>query len=171
MTNNDSFESLIHDYLISHGDILNIKVVADNPETLQMFSPSNSTNTQISNQTRETLIFKGYAVDINGYINYPYIGRVKVDGLSINTAVDLFQSKLVELGIFTDPSVDIKILNQSFTIIGEVNNPGKFFFDKNSLTIFEAIGMAGDLTINGEEEVLNSLEKCPMKKIIFLTLI
>ena len=46
VTNNDSFESLIDDYLISHGDILNIKVVAENPETLQMFSPSNSTNTQ-----------------------------------------------------------------------------------------------------------------------------
>ena len=164
VTNNDSFESLIDDYLISHGDILNIKVVAENPETLQMFSPSNSTNTQISNQTRETLIFKGYAVDINGYINYPYIGRVKVDGLSINAAVDLFQSKLVELGIFTDPSVDIKILNQSFTIIGEVNNPGKFFFDKNSLTIFEAIGMAGDLTINGERRSIKLIRKMSDEK-------
>ena len=45
--------------------------------------------------------------------------------------------------------MDIKLLNAHFTILGEVQNPGKYDFLKNNLNILEAIGMAGDLTING----------------------
>ena len=36
------------------------------------------------------------------------------------------------------------------SIIGEVNIPGKYDFLKNNLNIFEAIGIAGGLTINGK---------------------
>ena len=49
----------------------------------------------------------------------------------------------------TDPVIDVKIINLHFTILGEVNMPGKYYYDKQNLNLFEAIGMAGDLTING----------------------
>ncbi|MFL2610540.1 MAG: polysaccharide biosynthesis/export family protein, partial [Flavobacteriaceae bacterium] len=48
-----------------------------------------------------------------------------------------------------DPYVDVKLLNAHFTILGEVNKPGKYEYFKNNMNILEAIGMAGDLTING----------------------
>ena len=55
--------------------------------------------------------------------------------------------------------MDVKVINKSFTIIGEVNKPGKYDFLKNNLNILEAVGMAGDLTINGKRENIKILRK------------
>ena len=62
----------------------------------------------------------------------------------------MIQKKLVDKNIFTSISVDVKVLNWSFSILGEVNKPGKYFFDDENLNLFEALGIAGDLTINGK---------------------
>ena len=51
-----------------------------------------------------------------------------------------------------DGIVDIKILNNYFTVIGEVNNPGRYTFLENNMNIFQALGMAGDLTITGKRD-------------------
>ena len=36
--------------------------------------------------------------------------------------------------------------------MGEVKNPGKYYFSKNNMNILESIGIAGDLTINGKRD-------------------
>ena len=46
--------------------------------------------------------------------------------------------------------MDIKVVNWNVTILGEVNKPGKYFFDSPNFNLIQAIGLAGDLTINGE---------------------
>ena len=56
-------------------------------------------------------------------------------------------------------SVDVKIVNSYFTIIGEVNQPGRYNFLKNDIDIFQAIGLAGDLTINGKRDNIKVLRK------------
>ena len=48
--------------------------------------------------------------------------------------------------------VDVKILNSNFTILGEVTSPGRYNYSNNNIDIFQAIGMAGDLTINGKRD-------------------
>ena len=57
---------------------------------------------------------------------------------------------MVDSGKLNNPSIDIKLLNTHFTVLGEVAQPGRYDFLKNNINILEAIGMAGDLTINGE---------------------
>ena len=86
----------------------------------------------------------------NGEINFPSIGVIKVTGLTIKKLRKLINDKLKNEGILLDPYVDVKILNSFFTILGEVNRPGRYDFLENNLNIFEALGMAGDLTINGK---------------------
>ena len=44
------------------------------------------------------------------------------------------------------------MLNGHFTVLGEVNNPGRYTYLSNNINVFEAIGMAGDLTINGQRK-------------------
>lgn len=56
-----------------------------------------------------------------------------------------------ESNILINPIVDVKVLNRNFTIIGEVKNPGKYYFDEE-INILQAIGMAGDLTITGKRD-------------------
>ena len=55
---------------------------------------------------------------------------------------------MINNGILTNPIVDIKLLNGHFTILGEVNSPGRYDFLTNNMDILQAIGIAGDTTIN-----------------------
>ena len=148
----DSSDSISKDikfdnYLIKSGDILRIRIVAAN---LELSQSSNFERTQ----NRESLILDGYHVDSDGFITYPQIGKVNVQGSTISEAESLIFKKLFEKQIVTDYSnLKITLLNSSFSIIGEVNNPGKYYFDEiNKLNIIQAISMAGDLTITGKRK-------------------
>ena len=64
----------------------------------------------------------------------------------------MIYDKIIEKGILTNPNIDIKLLNANVTLLGEVNKPGTYSYNKNNMNFFEAIGMAGDLTINGKRD-------------------
>ena len=134
-------------YSISPGDILKITLMTSSPQIVNSLIEN---NTSSFSQNRESLMFEGYPVDDEGFINYPQIGKIYVTGLSLDDLKNLIYSKLVKNNILVNPVIDIKILNWTFTVLGEVNKPGKYFFDNPNLNLLEALGIAGDLTIHGE---------------------
>lgn len=91
-----------------------------------------------------------YLVDKEGYIEFPVLGRIKLGGMSRNEAIQYMKGLLTEEII--DPGVAINILNFRITVLGEVNKPGTFPLENEKITIMEALGKAGDLTINGERK-------------------
>jgi polysaccharide export outer membrane protein len=58
--------------------------------------------------------------------------------------------KLIDGSHLKAPIVNVRTLNAKITVLGEVSSPGTFNFDEKNLTVLQAIGMAGDLTINGK---------------------
>ncbi len=133
-------------YTIKTDDILKVDILAKNKDISLEFNPQLALNQGIS---KDVLLFQGYQVDSNGNISLPEIGKIKAVGYTLTEFRNFIYDYLVSNNILIDPIVDIKILNSHFTIIGEVNNPGRYDFLENNLNIFEALGMAGDLTING----------------------
>ena len=91
-----------------------------------------------------------YLVDIDGNIDYPVLGKVKLLGLTVEEAKLLFKEKLSDY--LKDPIVNIRILNFRISIIGEVNSPGRYEVSGERITILEALALAGDLTIKGKRE-------------------
>ena len=91
-----------------------------------------------------------YTVDEAGYINFPILGRLKMAGLTRSAArnqiADLV-TKHVEEAI-----VNFQIVSFQVTVLGEVNNPGYVPAKNSRLTILEAIGATGDLTIYGNRK-------------------
>ena len=87
----------------------------------------------------------GYMVSHDGFIDFPVIGRIAVAGLNLsevrNLLVTLIQPYL------TDAVVNVQFLNFKFTILGEVNRPLTYNVPNPRITVLEAIGMAGDLTL------------------------
>ena len=81
-------------HFIGSGDILKISVLTENPENL--ISVSQNPNYSVTNTGRESYFFEGYKVDIEGYIDYPQIGRIKIAGKTIDQAKELFSKKLSE---------------------------------------------------------------------------
>ena len=157
------------EYKIKTDDILKITI---NPVNSESFKIDNNSSSIVSTVTKESLIFDGYQVDSNGYINFSPLGVIEVTGKTIIELRTIIKEKIIELEIYKNPNIDIKLLNAHFTILGEVNNPGKYEFLENNINIFEAIGMSGDLTINGKRNdvrLIREIDGKRLSKIIDLT--
>ena len=86
----------------------------------------------------------GFVLDSKGELSLPQIGTVSLLGLTIPEA----EKKISELleGYFETPMIRIQLLNYHFTILGEVNEEGRYTSFDPEITIFDAITMAGNLT-------------------------
>ena len=94
----------------------------------------------------------GYTVDSEGYIDFPVIGKVKVAGLTREQTAEHIKALLIESRQIKDPSVTVEFMNLGFSVLGEVTRPGRYKIDRDRFTLFDALGLAGDLTINGQRE-------------------
>ena len=111
------------------------------------FNLENNTNSNNPNTTAANLYLNGYTVSNEGDIELPYIGKVNVINLTMEEAKKKIERKVSEQLI--NPVVIVKLSNIEFTILGEVENPGRYPIYKENLTIFEAIASAGDITDYG----------------------
>lgn len=131
---------------IQSNDIINVRITADVPD---LAVPYNIVASQQNIGQAANLQLQGYLVANDGTINIPILGIQKVSGLTLEQAEKQIQSSLIEKGYLKKPVVICRILNAKFTVLGEVNNPGTYTFYENSLTLLQALGLSGDLTING----------------------
>ena len=88
-----------------------------------------------------------YLVDQAGEIDFPVIGKLKIEGLSPDELRTLLRDRLSDY--LKDPIINIRLRNFTVTILGEVNRPGTYPVSGEQITILEALGLAGDLTIRG----------------------
>lgn len=145
----------LKNYTIKNGDILAISVTSLDEETNKMFELSLVNGVrytafpgvQSSSQGFQPL---GYKIDEKGMIEMPLIGKVSLKDLSIYNATDTLRNKLAVY--LKSPSVNIRVVNHSFTIIGEVNRPATYNILDEKLSLPEALGLAGDLTIYGRRD-------------------
>ncbi len=133
------------DFIIQADDILNIKVMTMLPELSLKYNPISDNMFN----TIEGAKMQGYLVDNLGFITFPVLGKINLMGLTIDEAQNKIYDLLLESGNLINHTVIIKSINNHFTVLGEVLRPGVYQFFDNNINIFEAIGMAGDLTING----------------------
>lgn len=112
---------------------------------------------------------EGYLVDKEGNIDFPILGKMQLGGLTKAEAKDRINSQLIRY--LKEPVVNIRFLNFRVTVIGEVSVPSTFLIPSEKITILEAIGMAGDLTIHGRREnVLLIREESDAKTLVRLNL-
>lgn len=128
------------------GDILGISVTADDVRATEPFnqvSPYNSTgNLQNTNPFIPT-----YAIDVNGDIDFPRIGKIKIGGKTRTEAMSFLKSEVAKY--IVNPGISMEVRNFKVTVLGEVKLPGSYTINNDRITILEALGLAGDLTING----------------------
>ena len=162
--NNKNFSFNYLEHKIKNGDILKISIV-EKSDTKVLFESSGPNFNQTTN--RQSLIFDGYTVSSSGEIEYPDLGILKLSELTIKEAEQLISSKYTKSDILLNPTINIKVLNWDFTILGEINNPGRYYFDENYLNILNAIGIGGDLTINGKRDDIKLIRKANSKSYVY----
>ena len=94
----------------------------------------------------------GYTVKSDGTIDFPIIGEIKVAGLTREETERIIKERLIESKQIKDPVVTVEFMNLGFSVLGEVSRPGRYAIDRDKFTILDALGRAGDLTIDGRRE-------------------
>ena len=94
----------------------------------------------------------GYTVDTDGYINFPVLGKIKVEGMTREQIAEYLTGQLKEKELIKEPVVTVEFMNLGVSVLGEVNRPGRISINRDNLTILDALSEAGDLTIFGKRE-------------------
>ena len=140
-----SYLTSYSEYKLKTDDILKITLKND----ISIVGNFSDRVDNVTASNMDSMTFEGYQIDYDGYINIENLGKIKATGLTINQFREKLIKKIVEDGVLLRPNLDVKLLNGSFSIIGEVNMPGNYKFLENNLNVLECIAMAGDLTITG----------------------
>jgi polysaccharide biosynthesis/export protein len=137
-------------YRIQAHDVLAIRVQSVQAELNELF---NITDTRaILGGDPGTLFLSGYAVDEDGRINLPTVGKLKVAGLTLTQVQALVQQQVS--GFVRGANVLVKLLSFKLTILGEVRNPGRYFVYNEQATVLEGLSLAGDLTEFGNRRTI-----------------
>jgi polysaccharide export outer membrane protein len=135
----DGFQLKDFEYRLKPDDVVSVKVTTLTTTEFNFFAESESQLGGVSSP-----LLSGYLIDKEGYIQLPVVDKIMVKGLTIGEAQEKVRSSLDSY--LQSPNVIIKLLSFHFTILGEVNSPGRYTTYDNKINILEALGTAGDFT-------------------------
>jgi polysaccharide biosynthesis/export protein len=154
--------------IIQKGDILGIIVYSDNPEATRIYNQSEITVAGSSSAagagggggtnpsggagsiSGANPSSGGYMVDENGNIEFQGLGIIHVDSLTRAQLKDTLDAKLKDF--LTNPYYSIRFLNYKFTMLGEISKPGVYPIGGDRISLFDALGLSGDLTFYGRRD-------------------
>jgi polysaccharide export outer membrane protein len=149
---NGSFDApAIPKLIIQNNDLLSISVSSLNPEASAVFNQPNNPPSG-NNNTTTTTAATGYLVDGEGNVQFPFLGAVKAAGLTKDELKDKLTKSLVDKKLLVDPIITIRFLNFKVTVLGEVAHPNVITVPSERISLLEAIGLAGDLTIYAQRD-------------------
>ena len=136
--------------IIQENDILKIDVTSLEMSASIPFNKATATDNNANSLVLMQL--NGYLVSTNKTINFPILGEISVAEKSSQDLEKYLKNLLEAGGYLINPRVTVRLLNSKVTILGEVNNPGTFTFTEKNITLLQALGLAGDLTIDGNRK-------------------
>ena len=139
------------DIKLKTGDQVTIHVNSKDEELtrpLNLTRGTNNTDTRLA-----------YTVDERGYIDFPTLGEIYVEGKTRNEVAKHIKKIILDKKLVLDPVVIVDFYSQQVSVIGEVGKPGKYNIDKDRFTILDALSLAGDLTIQGKRENITVLRE------------
>ena len=136
--------------ILQENDILKIDVISLEANASIPYNKISVINNLGNNL--QLLQLNGYLVSTNKTINFPVLGEVSVAGKTSQDLEKYLKNLLEAGGHLINPNVTVRLLNSKVTILGEVRNPGTYTFTEKNISLLQALGLAGDLTIDGNRK-------------------
>ena len=132
--------------IIRVNDVLKIDVLSDNLQASLNYNKIPTTTLT----TQEAMQLDGYLVSDDYNINFPILGEINVKNMTLSDLENTIEKKLLDDNHLIRPNVNVRLINFKFTILGEVLSPGTYSTFENKLSLLQALGYAGDLTVNAK---------------------
>ena len=141
----------LYDAKIQPKDMLTITVSSEDLEAAIPFNLTVGTLQTAARYVTSQPVLQTYLVDNEGFIEYPTLGRLHVGGLTKHEVESIIKEKLTPN--FTNaPIVNVRMVNYKISVIGEVVRPNTYTISNEKVNVFEALALAGDLTIYGRRD-------------------
>ncbi len=139
---------------VEPGDKLSILVGSKDPGLAYLFNLQivGRYKTSQSDANLSTTQVASYTVDETGCIDFPVLGKLNISGKTRSEVASYIKHELISRQMLKDPIVTVDFLDLFFSVMGEVNAPGRFLMDHDKTTLIDALSRAGDLTINGKRD-------------------
>lgn len=152
-------------------DQITMTVSSLNPELAKPFNSSSSFASLFGASTTAGSLASSANLQVltvseEGYITLPILGDVRCEGMTRDELATEVERLIVEGGYLADPQVNVRFAELTISIVGEVNKPGRYDVRKDQMTIFEALALAGDMTIYGNRESVAVIREKDGKNIV-----
>ena len=144
------FENPNFEIIYKTDDLLTIDVSALDPDAARPFNLPVVTYSDNILLAQGSLKMQTYLINVNGEIEFPVLGTIKLGGLTRSQATAYLKERLTEY--IKDPIVNIRLANFTISVLGEVNRPGTYNIQDERISVLEALGLAGDLSIYGKRD-------------------
>lgn len=150
--------------VIQKNDLLSVTITSPNTSASQPFNTAATVSTQVIGYSATQAA--GYLVDRDGYVDLPMLGRVKAAGLTKKELKDNITSILIENKFLIHPVVAVRYLNFKVTVLGEVARPQVINVPDEKISILEALGFAGDMTVYARRDNVALIREEEGKRIV-----
>lgn len=150
-TANEKIEKTkISESRIFPNDLLTIVINTSTPEASSAFNlPLAPTNIISNSAVNSSVGLQTYLVESDGTINFPILGKLTVIGMTKKQVETLIKERIYPQYITEEPIVNVRFVNYRISILGEVVKPGSYIISNERVSVFDALAMAGDMTIYG----------------------
>lgn len=153
--------------VIQKNDILNIVISSLNPEASAYFNQAPPLATETASTSASLGGMTGYLVSASdGTIQLPMMGKIKAEGLTKTELQSFIEKTILDRKLLVDPIVTIRFMNFRVTVLGEVNRPSVINVPNEKISLLEALGLAGDVTIYGKKDNVMVIREENNKKTI-----
>ncbi|HQG63826.1 MAG TPA: polysaccharide biosynthesis/export family protein [Bacteroidales bacterium] len=147
-------------YKVMPNDYLFIRVITPDPQWSSLFNMQSGEG----GITQESAALSSYPVDNDGNIEIPYVRKVQVGGKTLSEIKE--ELEIVFKNYVTDAAITVRLVDNNIGILGEVNAPGRYPILKDRMTIFEALALAGDLSVYSDRQRVQLIRPSPYGPVI-----
>ncbi|WP_430810957.1 MULTISPECIES: polysaccharide biosynthesis/export family protein [unclassified Carboxylicivirga] len=143
-------------YFLMPNDYLFINVSTPDPKLSEFFNQSSSSG---GGNAQRNQNFFYYQIDDSMNIDFPYVGKINLAGCNVKMGKTRVQEALKPF--LKEYNLTFKLASNTFTALGEFRKQGVQTMQKEQVTIFEAVAMAGGTTPFGKKRKMKLVRQLP----------